>query len=566
MSELTVKSIAELLQYKFFIPAYQRGYRWTERQVNDLLDDVWEFIVKNSKQSNEWYCLQPIVVKAQHEGYEIIDGQQRLTTIFLVLKHLERFVESDRKSFEMEYETRKNSKEFLANLHSVSANSAQENVDYFHIFQAYQKIKTWFQSKANEGYSSISSKFITPFLEETKIIWYETQGDDAIDIFTRINIGKIPLTNAELIKALFLNSSNFKDADQEKLRLKQLEIASEWDRMEYALQDDAFWYFINKEENKLSTRIEFIFNLMYSVAKKDNPGIEKKFGTDEYATFRYFSDQFKNTSEQKVSVHWKQIKDYFQTLAEWFADREQYHKIGYLIAAGIEIKNILKEKAGRTKKELRKYLDEEIGKMATCYFDELGYNKGPVRNVLLLHNIQTMLNNENETNRFPFDRYKKEKWDVEHIHAVATDVKVKKEQQKQWLENNFIQTQKHINKEYNQKIKEIQKGNAIEEKEFEPILEYVLGEEDNNIRNLCLLDRGTNRAYKNDSFKAKRGKIIEQERNGVFIPICTKNLFMKYYSEQLKDLELWNEVDKQAYLADMKETLKVYLPQQKSIK
>jgi len=65
-----------------------------------------------------------------------------------------------------------------------------------------------------------------------------------------------------LIKALFLNSSNFAKADSEKLRLKQLEIASEWDRIEYALQDDSFWYFINKNENTLATRIEFIFNLM----------------------------------------------------------------------------------------------------------------------------------------------------------------------------------------------------------------------------------------------------------------------------------------------------------------
>jgi hypothetical protein len=89
----------------------------------------------------------------------------------------------------------------------------------------------------------------------TKVIWYETSKiDDSIDIFTRINSGKIPLTNAELIKALFLNSSNFAKADSEKLRLKQLEIASEWDRIEYALQDDSFWYFINKNENNLGNK------------------------------------------------------------------------------------------------------------------------------------------------------------------------------------------------------------------------------------------------------------------------------------------------------------------------
>jgi hypothetical protein len=50
----------------------------------------------------------------------------------------------------------------------------------------------------------------------------------------------------------------------------------------------------------------------------------------------------------------------------------------------------------------------------------------------------------------------------------------------------------------------------------------------------------------------KRRKIIENEKNGTFIPVCTKNVFLKYYSEELKDLELWNEKDKEAYLLNIK--------------
>lgn len=119
--------------------------------------------------------------------------------------------------------------------------------------------------------------FSSKFNSSTKVIWYETsQNEDSIDIFTRINSGKIPLTNAELIKALFLNSSNFSNTDTEKLRLKQLEIASEWDRIEFALQDDSFWYFINKNENNLPTRIEFIFKLMYEVAQAEDKEVEER--------------------------------------------------------------------------------------------------------------------------------------------------------------------------------------------------------------------------------------------------------------------------------------------------
>src|SRR5690554_4722763 len=103
---ISIKTISELLKFNLYIPSYQRGYRWTEQQVTDLLNDVWEFINKPNKQVDEWYCLQPIVVTKRNDDakwYDIIDGQQRLTTTFLLLKHLERFIESERKNFIIQY-------------------------------------------------------------------------------------------------------------------------------------------------------------------------------------------------------------------------------------------------------------------------------------------------------------------------------------------------------------------------------------------------------------------------------------------------------------------------------
>ena len=46
-NKLVLKTIHELLGEKFYIPAYQRGYRWTKLQVKELLDDIWEFSQKN---------------------------------------------------------------------------------------------------------------------------------------------------------------------------------------------------------------------------------------------------------------------------------------------------------------------------------------------------------------------------------------------------------------------------------------------------------------------------------------------------------------------------------------
>ena len=564
MINLTEKPIAELLGMNFLIPSYQRGYRWTKQQVQDLLDDINSFTPLPISNSNDktWYCLQPIVVKECDEEtkkrnnlsgvwYEVIDGQQRLTTIFLIIHYANEMWVGKQKisEFNLKYETRDKSFEFLKNQKiddlKNSAVINDSNIDFHHISNAYDTIHKWVLNYKNKFKVEFdNNNFQSKFKSDSKVIWYEVASDkDSIEIFTRINMGKIPLTNAELIKALFLNSSNFKDSNSETIRLKQLEIASEWDRIEYALQNDELWYFINNSENELPTRIDYIFQLMESIEGAQNT-------KDKNSTFRFFAEKFKTKSKDEIDANWKEIKRIFQTIEEWFYDRELYHKIGYLITTNTNIKDLLKDVKNKKKDEFNIFIDSEIQKKVNIELANLEYKNGSVRNILLLHNIQTMLNFKKETSRFPFNRFKDKKigWDIEHIHAIATEVKVKKEDQINWLKLNYIATD--ADDEANNKIKDILQNEAPVE-EFDEIINYVLGEEDNNIRNLCLLDSGTNRSYKNDSFKEKRRKIIENEKNGVFIPICTKNVFMKYYSKELKDLEVWNETDRGSYFTDI---------------
>ncbi len=258
------ESIKELLELSFFIPSYQRGYRWTEHQIEDLLNDIDKFQLKSDKKN--WYCLQPLVVKKLLEKdiqekelnnsknwFELIDGQQRLTTIYLIGLYINK---NKDKQIELTYETRENSSAFLKNL-NIDKND-NSNIDYFHISEAYKIINIWMH-KQNDSFNK--ENFTNKFFNFTKVIWYETNEKDSISIFTRINIGKIPLTNGELIKALFLNRSNFQSDNLETIRLKQLEIASEWDRIENTLQNSEFWYFINKDKNNIATRIEFIVSV-----------------------------------------------------------------------------------------------------------------------------------------------------------------------------------------------------------------------------------------------------------------------------------------------------------------
>lgn len=82
------RAIPDLLNKKYYIPEYQRGYRWEKTQVLDLLQDLYAFFIGDTK--GQFYCLQPIVVKEKQMNnelwYEVIDGQQRLTTIRIIMQ------------------------------------------------------------------------------------------------------------------------------------------------------------------------------------------------------------------------------------------------------------------------------------------------------------------------------------------------------------------------------------------------------------------------------------------------------------------------------------------------
>lgn len=397
-------------------------------------------------------------------------------------------------------------------------------------------------------------------------------------------MGKIPLTNSELIKALFLNSSNFKKnnaVSDEKTHLKQLEIANEWDFIEYSLHNEEFWWFINKDENEKDTRIEFLFELIVgkSTSKED----------DTY-TFRRYAEKFQSKSENEIEKNWKQVKRYFQTLQDWFNDKELYHKIGFLITLEEDIKILIEVSQQKNKIEFIEFIDGKIIEKfkSIQLVDVKKKDAVKVRMVLLMHNIQTMLNNKEENTRFPFNRYKKKTkdnkgWDIEHIHAMATEMPNKEEQQKDWLRyakeilvmklemekkkedsellleetNKTIETIPHL-----EKLIDIQYDSFGFEDFFKEISKYVNDEEVDDLPNLALLDLGTNRGYKNEFFSYKRNEIIKKDKTNTFIPICTKNAFMKYYTEtdNIKQMTFWGDSDRKAYFDNIKVVLKSYLP------
>jgi hypothetical protein len=155
MSEqtITLKTVNDLRldaageAQRYFIAAYQRGYRWSSLQVTQLLEDIREFTRRRDPQPEEFYCLQPLVLKVSAAGgYEVVDGQQRLITLLLILRHFnERLAEKyQQKLFTLDYETRPTLLDFLR---QPTEALAKGNVDFFHLFEAVGAIEKWFGDK-----------------------------------------------------------------------------------------------------------------------------------------------------------------------------------------------------------------------------------------------------------------------------------------------------------------------------------------------------------------------------------------------------------------------------------
>jgi uncharacterized protein with ParB-like and HNH nuclease domain len=619
-NEIRLKSISELLGMNFFIPSYQRGYRWDRQQIKDLLNDIYSFAIKKNKSDREFYCLQPVVVKKcsfedrrrnhlqsnldNNEWYEVIDGQQRLTTIriilaYLVQQHLRgaKLVDDYGKSeFVIDYETRRDTKKVFENMEGLNS---EETIDLYFIRQAYNAISEWFE-KPDRSQRSVRESMLNTFvldMDEKKedgvvqVIWYEINDDDndkikPIDTFIRINMGKIPLTNAELIKALLLQKRNFGEDNIAELR--QIEISNEWDRIEYALQNDDFWWFLNKNENRIPARIDFLFDLIYRINNSDS---ETKYGTDKYTAFRYFNDKIlKNPTFENIKVEWDNIKDYFYAFDEWYNKPVWFHYIGFLIYCGVNILEIYKLYQDRKKdeftEELKKKIKEQIKnivceKQGEDYRIHLPFesqNKDKIRKLLLLFNIEfivkkhvdMMAKNRDDDNdyfviKFPFELFKKEKWDIEHIDSQTPNEKG----QKEWLEmaqkdlmNEMEKRDKKLLDDINKFI-ELPKPESFE-KLYKRITKFA-GEEENDsemknsIGNLTLLNSDINRSYGNALFPTKRRIIIEKDMEGKFIPICTKHVFLKYFDHEGASRTQWGEKDMNNYQNHICKTLEEFL-------
>lgn len=560
-------TINDLLDKTFYVDSYQRGYRWGETEVKALLQDIYDFSIKEGKINGAKYWLQPIIVKEVEKVvenktitcYELIDGQQRLSTIYLIYSFLK-----NKKPFSINYNTRTSSLNFLHKINSFKElnwkkdfeNTDDDKIDNFHFFNSFKIIQTWFDSGINK------ETFLSTLLNQTNVIWYELVGaDDTLPktVFEQINIGKIPLTNAELVKALYLNSSI--DSN------KRDEIAQKWDRIEYALNDKSFWAFISNNINLSHNRIEYLLDLISG--KYDT----EKTKEEKLHTFLHFYPQ------QNRELNWKKVEENFQTLLGWYETPALYHYVGYLITANFySISELIDIYSQENDKPKSAFIEMTIGliadKIKNYNLEDLSYEKPSdyqkIVKVLLLFNIQTTIKTT-PYNYFPFHKFKSKDWSLEHIHAQQSETLKDPDAITEWVKEiktvieGFVddsktgEKAKELLKDFETSLlegKNIKMGN-LPNKVFD-----FFGDTDDEVHgisNMALLDKETNSSLNNSVFPIKRKKIFEAElETNSYIPLCTKNVFLKYYSKEISHMQFWSRTDKDDYMKSIYDCLEPF--------
>lgn len=601
-------ALMELMGFKFNIPDYQRGYRWEEQEVRELLDDLWDFSIRDD--NGDFYCLQPIVLQQNNEdSFDVLDGQQRLTTLYILLVYLEDMRKAfgyNKPLFSLNYTTRKDCEEFLTQKKFVNGIIDNSNIDFFHICNAYKHIDNWFNDEKHE---TAKRELLTILLDETvkeqhlkkkknvRVIKYIVErGTNPIEVFIRLNIGKIPLTDAELTKALLLQSDKYSSKELEYNKMKLFNIATEWDRIENTLQKEDFWGFLNDNTAKKETHIEFIFDLIADTLLKKNRYFDEK--PKKYSTFLIFSQYLENlmrpqteekplTRIEAVEKIWGEVVEYFEYFEEWYQNRILYHYIGFLLTLKDKrsdiIGNLILQSKVVSKTKFLEDIESKIGKIIKVDKPlvklRYGNDDSSIHKILLIHNVYSTMKGDKENSYFPFNLYKQEKkWSLEHIHAQNSENIKDSEKQKSWI-NDHIQSfsksedEDTVIKKLVKELKCLSSLDKIDQVEFNNIVgdvDMVMNQKsgvDNenmhSVSNLCLLDSATNSQLNNSVFDVKREKIKKRESMDFYIPICTRNVFLKTYTEYPKDNIYWTEEDRDAYLKSIQTVYDYFTKSQK---
>lgn len=553
---LEIKHVADLMGMKFRVPSYQRGYRWERKQIEQLLNDLADFAqsikqakvidAKNKSWNNKhqnnsqkptdneqnigYYCIQPLAVTKHADQFDVIDGQQRLTTIFLVLSCLSDlgktelpYNSSKRLSdelYDLNYESRED-EFFQKKLFASQTTQSIGNIDFYFMAKSYEIIKEWFSNHSNSqneilelllpnDYSPDDKDEYNSLLHDVRFIWYETAAESSIQTFNNLNYGKIGLTASELVKALIFECDRFEFSKRDIEKANAVTRSLKWSSMEESLQDKFFWGMLVPEQEPNDLHLELVLSFVAKdINEKQNYSTTEGWNIkDPDWLFNIFSKAVVDENltdnngnplisiNQRIDFIWNETQKVYTVFRNWFDDRTLYHRIGLYIFLSVnylnkkhedivrEIYNLyisnlktvfeeeLKKKIGKVIRITAKNDDSTIKKL-----DEIKYgdDDDAIRKILLLFNVEMTLQNAQNESRFPFHLVSKLMFNLnslEHIHPQNLDTDdISFDDFKKWFEDrsSILAAKNVLNDPSKQKLNNAVanlKKNLIDEKSF----------------------------------------------------------------------------------------------------
>lgn len=496
---ISLKSIVDFENnnINFYIPSYQRGYRWKKRQVSQLIDDIDAF---TPTESSPFYFLQALAVAKDIENnrVNVVDGQQRITTLKLILG------------------------EDSAKLQIGYAREANKALDMHFKNMAKDVI----EEKLGRIGSERRTEFCKKIKERCRFLYYEVEKAKELSTFNDLNSGKIPAKDSELVKCVMLTLGNDEASNVTKAR------ADEWDDIERMLNNNSFFSFITprntwKEDDGMTVLLRYA-------------GLIPTKTEQEEEVFPFLTrilDELKTKSRMTI---WKMIYSALSRLLEWYNDPLMYHAFGAIVHQRNN-----KDIKPKTRKEIL----DAIEKMAEYKpkEDKNDYSNWgeDLFNYLLFSNVAFCW--KRWPYRYSFEMHRKvDAWSIEHIFA-RNQKDLGEKELAEWLGEDDSESA------FNEYRTECDKGKG------DDWLSKKLGSrypstEDNSVKNLALLPKNANSSLNNKLFEGKREAVSKwacDSWTDYWAPPVTETVFMKSLPGLKMTLPYWSEEDKDSYIKSM---------------
>lgn len=327
------------------IPEYQRGYKWETTDVNTLLNDINDF----KGNPEEFYCLQNITLVNKNGYYNVVDGQQRLTTLYIILAFLGEHAAIKRKITYPENTIRAKTYEFLnkfildrseIDVFSIAwdvfnkATKYEYNYqDIFFLCSTARTVKEWFDDKEENEKSFRKDKFTTKLLENVKLIINNLQDTNEEKVFDNVNSKRVPLDGSDLVRAIIITKyakeeTNISETDNAgQIKINELRVRIGWE-----LDQINNWWQNHK--------VQEYFSSFISVQQEGDVKFDRQNYPINYLYFLYaeregLSKLSLQLLEQKnVKELYNAIIDLQANLKEWYEDIYIYHYMGFLMHYG----------------------------------------------------------------------------------------------------------------------------------------------------------------------------------------------------------------------------------------